>query len=94
MVPTLLWYDLETFGTNPRWDRIGQFAAVKGGEVIRVFVSVVKDIGPHLIAYIGDTDRLSEVFDEIDADIQGGRPDRKTEMVKHPARDGRSKAVR
>lgn len=29
MAPTLLWYDLETFGTHPRWDRIGQFAAVR-----------------------------------------------------------------
>ncbi len=29
MAPTLLWYDLETFGTHPQWDRIGQFAAVR-----------------------------------------------------------------
>ncbi len=29
MAPTLLWYDLETFGTHPRWDRIGQFAALR-----------------------------------------------------------------
>lgn len=26
---TLLWYDLETFGKNPRWDRVAQFAAVR-----------------------------------------------------------------
>ncbi len=26
---TLLWYDLETFGRNPRFDRISQFAAVR-----------------------------------------------------------------
>ena len=26
---TLLWYDLETFGTNPQWDRIAQFAAIR-----------------------------------------------------------------
>ncbi len=26
---TLLWYDLETFGRNPRWDRVAQFAAVR-----------------------------------------------------------------
>jgi len=29
MAPTLLWYDLETFGTHTRWDRIGQFAAIR-----------------------------------------------------------------
>ncbi len=27
MAQTLLWYDLETFGIHPAWDRIGQFAA-------------------------------------------------------------------
>jgi exodeoxyribonuclease-1 len=26
---TFLWYDLETFGTDPRWDRIAQFAAIR-----------------------------------------------------------------
>mgnify|MGYP006269062265 FL=1 len=26
---SFLWYDLETFGTDPRWDRIAQFAAVR-----------------------------------------------------------------
>ena len=26
---TILWYDLETFGLNPRYDRIAQFAAVR-----------------------------------------------------------------
>ena len=26
---TLLWYDLETFGRNPRYDRIAQFAAIR-----------------------------------------------------------------
>lgn len=26
---TLLWYDLETFGRHPQWDRIAQFAAVR-----------------------------------------------------------------
>ena len=29
MPATLLWYDLETFGTHPQWDRIAQFAAVR-----------------------------------------------------------------
>ncbi len=29
MAATFLWYDLETFGRDPRWDRIAQFAAVR-----------------------------------------------------------------
>ncbi|NCN05434.1 MAG: exodeoxyribonuclease I [Spirochaetales bacterium] len=29
MAQTLLWYDLETFGTNPLGDRIAQFAAIR-----------------------------------------------------------------
>ncbi len=29
MAQTLLWYDLETFGVHPRWDRVGQFAAIR-----------------------------------------------------------------
>ncbi len=29
MAQTLLWYDLETFGTHPQWDRIAQFAAIR-----------------------------------------------------------------
>jgi exodeoxyribonuclease-1 len=29
MAQTMLWYDLETFGTHPQWDRIAQFAAVR-----------------------------------------------------------------
>ena len=26
---TILWYDLETFGLNPRYDRIAQAAAIR-----------------------------------------------------------------
>jgi exodeoxyribonuclease-1 len=29
MPASLLWYDLETFGTHPQWDRIAQFAAIR-----------------------------------------------------------------
>jgi exodeoxyribonuclease I len=29
MAQTLLWYDLETFGTHPQWDRVAQFAAIR-----------------------------------------------------------------
>ena len=32
MAAALLWYDLETFGTHPHWDRIAQFAAVRTNE--------------------------------------------------------------
>lgn len=32
MPASLLWYDLETFGTHPQWDRIGQFAAIRTNE--------------------------------------------------------------
>ena len=31
MASSILWYDLETFGTHPQWDRIGQFAAIRTG---------------------------------------------------------------
>ncbi|MCA1755827.1 MAG: exodeoxyribonuclease I, partial [Spirochaeta sp.] len=31
MSATLLWYDLETFGRNPAWDRIAQYASVRTG---------------------------------------------------------------
>ena len=29
---TILWYDYETFGANPGWDRIAQFAAIRTDE--------------------------------------------------------------
>lgn len=29
MAQSFLWYDLETFGRDPRWDRIAQFAAIR-----------------------------------------------------------------
>jgi exodeoxyribonuclease-1 len=32
MAASLLWYDLETFGTHPQWDRIAQFAAIRTNE--------------------------------------------------------------
>jgi exodeoxyribonuclease I len=32
MPPSILWYDLETFGLEPRYDRIAQFAAVRTDE--------------------------------------------------------------
>jgi exodeoxyribonuclease-1 len=32
MPPSILWYDLETFGLEPRYDRVAQFAAVRTDE--------------------------------------------------------------
>jgi exodeoxyribonuclease-1 len=32
MAPSILWYDLETFGLEPRYDRIAQFASLRTGE--------------------------------------------------------------
>jgi exodeoxyribonuclease-1 len=32
MAPSILWYDLETFGLEPRHDRIAQFASIRTGE--------------------------------------------------------------
>jgi exodeoxyribonuclease I len=32
MAPSILWYDLETFGLEPRYDRIAQFAALRTDE--------------------------------------------------------------
>ena len=32
---TLLWYDLETFGRNPRFDRIAQFASLRTDDSFR-----------------------------------------------------------
>ena len=29
MIQTLLWYDIETFGRDPAWDKVAQFAAVR-----------------------------------------------------------------
>jgi exodeoxyribonuclease-1 len=29
MADTFYWYDLETTGTNPKWDRIVQFAGLR-----------------------------------------------------------------
>jgi exodeoxyribonuclease I len=34
MAPSILWYDLETFGLEPRYDRIAQFAAFRTDEAL------------------------------------------------------------
>lgn len=35
---TILWYDLETFGLNTRYDRIAQFAAQRTDQIGRAHV--------------------------------------------------------
>jgi exodeoxyribonuclease I len=34
MAPSILWYDLETFGLEPRYDRIAQFASLRTDEAL------------------------------------------------------------
>ncbi len=54
MAATLLWYDLETFGTDPLWDRIGQFAAIRTNDSfepvtdpIVTYCALTPDYVPH-----------------------------------------------
>jgi len=54
MAQTLVWYDLETFGLHPQWDRIGQFAAVRTdsdfqqiGEAENFYCRISPDYLPH-----------------------------------------------
>ncbi|MFW6292810.1 MAG: exodeoxyribonuclease I, partial [Spirochaetota bacterium] len=51
---TLLWYDLETFGRHPQWDRIAQFAAIRTndrfeevGEPTVAWCRLTPDYVPH-----------------------------------------------
>ncbi|NBC29339.1 MAG: exodeoxyribonuclease I, partial [Spirochaetes bacterium] len=44
MPSSLLWYDLETFGRHPQWDRIAQFAAVRTSDDFQ-------PIGDPIVAY-------------------------------------------
>jgi len=51
---TLLWYDLETFGRHPQWDRIAQFAAIRTddafepvGEPTVAYCRLTPDYVPH-----------------------------------------------
>ena len=54
MAFSLLWYDLETFGRHPQWDRVAQFAAVRTtdafeqiGDPIVAFCRLSPDYVPH-----------------------------------------------
>ncbi|HUX12176.1 MAG TPA: exodeoxyribonuclease I [Spirochaetia bacterium] len=56
MAQTLLWYDLETFGIHPAWDRIGQFAAQRTDyhfEPVDEPISIYCRMGPD---YVPDPD--------------------------------------
>jgi exodeoxyribonuclease-1 len=44
MAPSILWYDLETFGLDPRYDRIAQFASMRTGEDL-------EDLGEKTLLY-------------------------------------------
>lgn len=52
--PSFYWYDLETSGTNPRWDRIVQFAGIRTdlelnevGGVCSTYVNLPEDVLPN-----------------------------------------------
>lgn len=54
MADTFYWYDLETTGTNPKWDRIVQFAGIRTdldlnpiGEALCFFVRLPDDVLPN-----------------------------------------------
>lgn len=44
MEATLLWYDIETFGTHSKWDRICQFAAIRTNDSF-------ESVGDPIVAY-------------------------------------------
>src|SRR5512147_2499703 len=48
MAPSFLWYDLETFGLDPRGDRIAQFAALRTDAGFR-------EIGERVVLYAKPT---------------------------------------
>jgi len=51
---TLLWYDLETFGRNPRFDRISQFAAVRTDDKFEILEEPVVLYGKLSPDYLPD----------------------------------------
>ncbi len=51
---TLLWYDLETFGRNPRFDRISQFAAVRTDDKFNILEEPVVLYGKLSPDYLPD----------------------------------------
>ena len=54
MAASLFWYDLETFGTDPRYDRVAQFAGIRTGDdfnvigdPVELYVRVATDYIPN-----------------------------------------------
>jgi exodeoxyribonuclease-1 len=54
MTQTFYWYDLETSGTDPRWDRIVQFAGLRTdtdlnevGDALCTYVTLPDDVLPN-----------------------------------------------
>jgi len=73
---TLLWYDLETFGINPQYDRIAQFAAIRTNtdfdiiqEPIVLYCRITQDYLPDplacLITGITPQDTLEKGINEV-----------------------------
>ncbi|QEN06103.1 exodeoxyribonuclease I [Thiospirochaeta perfilievii] len=57
MADTLFWYDLETFGRNPAWDKVAQFAGIRTnekfeiiGEPIVLYCKITPDYIPDPVA--------------------------------------------
>lgn len=57
MEETLYWYDLETFGRNPAWDKVAQFAGIRTnqkfeiiGEPLVIYCKITPDYLPDPIA--------------------------------------------
>ena len=82
MTPSLLWYDLETFGRDPRRTRIAQFAAIRTdlelnpvGEPISLFCQPALDLlpspGATMITGITPQRALAEGLREADFMLMG-----------------------
>jgi len=78
MADSFYWYDLETTGTNPKWDRIVQFAGIRTdldlnpiGEALCFFVRLPDDVLPNpdasLVTGITPSKLAAEGISEFDA---------------------------
>ena len=72
--PSLYWYDLETSGVNPRWDRIVQFAGLRTDYDLN-------EIGDTYCTYVKLPDdvlaRLKELSEDVVTELAGKNPDAK-----------------
>ena len=78
MADSFYWYDLETTGTNPKWDRIVQFAGIRTdlhlnpiGEELCFFVRLSDDVLPNpdasLVTGITPSKLAADGISEFDA---------------------------